>query len=939
MQKMNFKRVALSIGLLSFLTVNAQTSRNTEVLPLDKAVRTGKLANGFTYYIRHNEQPKNRVVMYLVNKVGSILETDDQQGLAHFMEHMSFNGTKNFPKGELVNYLQKSGVRFGADLNAYTSFDETVYQLPIPSDNPDILKHGIQIMRDWAHEAILSPDEINKERGVILEEKRLGKGAGERMRRKFLPLLLNQSRYANRLPIGTDEVLNDFKPETLKRYYNDWYRPDLQALIVVGDIDVNQMEQTIKAKFGDLKNPVNEKARVQYSIPLTGKNQFIAVTDKEEDQTNFSIVIKSASSPLRTAADYRISIIQGLYNSMMANRYNELSFKADPDFLNGRAYIGKMLANLDNYNVSVVAKPGELERGVKAVWREVERVKRYGFTPAELERAKTNYLQRMERDLKEKDKTQSAALIGEYVQYFLNGTAAPGIDKEVALVREEIPGITLADVNALNKRYITSTNRDIVITAPEKDKSSLPSELTVDGWLAATAKEDLKPYGDTPGNPSLLIKEPVPGKIVAEEKDSRLNTTTLTLGNGIKVILKPTDFKNNEIIFRGFSAGGTSLYSDADYESASKAASIVAGGGAGNMNAIQLNKYLNGKEADAAPFINERTQGISGFAQPKDLELALRLTYAYFTAPRKDPEMFAGNLSRARANFVNRNNNPQAVFQDTLIAVLSNYNSRRTPTTLAKLEQLNLDRAFDIYKERFADASGFTFTFVGSFNTDSIKPLLEKYLGSLPALHKNEKAIDLDIHAADGRIEKTVYKGSEQKATVWLYFHGKFNDTQENRLNMKALKEALQIRLVERLREEESGVYSPSVNFSSHKIPERYTLSINISCAPENVEKLIASTLDEVEKLKANGPLQVNVDKFRAEDLRSLELSLKTNGYWLSYLNLEAEENGDMHEIFNYTSNLNKVTPQTVQQRAREYLTGKDFIKLVFLPEKTSNVN
>jgi len=939
MQKRNFKRVALAIGLLSFLTVNAQTTRYTEILPLDKEVRTGKLANGFTYYIRHNEQPKNRVVMYLVNKVGSILETDDQQGLAHFMEHMSFNGTKNFPKGELVNYLQKSGVRFGADLNAYTSFDETVYQLPIPSDNADILKHGIQIMRDWAHGAILSPDEINKERGVVLEEKRLGKGAGERMRRQFLPLLLNQSRYANRLPIGTDDVLNNFKPETLKRYYDDWYRPDLQALIVVGDIDVNQMEQTIRAKFSDLKNPVNEKARTQYSIPLTGKNQFIVVTDKEEDQTNFSVVIKSKSSPLRTAADYRHSVIQSLYNSMMANRYGELSVKAAPDFLNGRAYISKMLANLDNYNVSVIARPGELEKGVKAVWREVERVKRYGFTPTELERAKINYLQRMERELKEKDKTQSAALISEYVQYFLNGTAAPGIDQEVALVREELPGITLVNVNALNKQYITSTNRDILITAPEKDKSSLPNEKTVDTWLAAVAKEDLKPYNDLSGSQSLLNAAPVPGKIVAEEKDSLLNTTTLTLSNGVKVILKPTDFKNNEIIFKGFSEGGTSLYSDADYESASKAANIVGGGGAGNMNAIQLNKYLNGKDADASPFISDRTQGISGFAQPKDLELALQLTYAYFTAPRKDAEMFAGNLSRARASFVNRNNNPQAVFQDTLMAVLSNYNIRRTPSTPAKLEQLNLDRAFAIYKERFADASGFTFTFVGSFKIDSIKPLLEKYLGSLPALHKNEKAIDLDIHAADGRIEKTVYRGSEPKATVWLYFHGKFNDTQENRLNMKALKEALQIRLIERLREEESGVYSPSVNFTSHKIPERYMIAINISCDPKNVQKLIASTLDEVEKLKANGPTQVNVDKFKAEDRRSLELSLKTNGYWLSYLDLEAEEHGDMHEIFNYINNLNKVTPQTVQQRAREYLTDKNFIKLVFLPEKTTDVN
>ena len=357
------------------------------------------------------------------------------------------------------------------------------------------------------------------------------------------------------------------------------------------------------------------------------------------------------------------------------------------------------------------------------------------------------------------------------------------------------------------------------------------------------------------------------------------------------------------------------------------------------MDALQLYKYMTGKEAGAYPFISERSQGVSGYAQPKDLETALQLTYACFTAPRKDQDVFAGNLSRMKASFINRNNDPQAVFQDTLMAVLGNYNVRRTTLNPVKLEQINLNRAFEIYKERFADASGFVFTFVGSFNTDSIKPLLEKYLGSLPATRKNEKAIDLDIHAADGRIEKTVYKGSEPKAIVWLYFHGKFSDTQENRLNMKALREALQIRLVERLREEESGVYSPSVSFSSHKIPERYMIAININCAPENVEKMIASALDEVEKLKASGPLQVNVNKFRAEDLRSLELALKTNSFWLSYLNLEQEEHGDMHEIFTYTSNADKVTPQTVQQRAKTYLSGKNFIRLVFLPEKKAAKN
>jgi len=930
MRVKNFKGIALSICMLSYLGLSAQ---DKGALPLDKAVRTGKLANGFTYYIRHNEEPKNRVTLYLVNKVGSILETDNQRGLAHFMEHMSFNGTKHFPKDALVDYLEKSGVRFGADLNAYTSYDETVYQLPLPTDKPGVMKNGIQIMRDWAQEATLDPVEINKERGVVLEEKRLGKGADERMRVQYYPVILNQSRYTSRLPIGTDEVLNNFKPETIKRFYHDWYRPNLQALIVVGDVDVNQMEQTIKAKFSDLKNPANEKPRTRYTIPLTGKNHFIAVTDKEQTATEFQVLIKSQSLQEHTAADYRNMIIRALYNSMLGSRYRELGVKADPDFLQGGASIGSMIANLDYFNAVVTAKPNELERGVKAVWREVERAKRYGFTTAELERAKINYLAHMEAGSKEKNTTQSASFANEYVQYFLKGVFSPGVDMELELVRKDLPGISLADVNDLNEKYIKTTDRDILITAPDKDKNNLPGETKANSWLTEVEKENLKPYDDGLGNKSLFTVAPIPGKITAEEKDEQLNTTTLTLSNGVKVVLKPTNFKNNQIIFNGFSEGGTSLYSDADYQSASVASSVVNSGGVGSMNVIQLNKYLTGKQANAGPFINERTQGISGSAQPEDLETALQLTYAYFTEPRKDAEIFAGNMSRSRANLINKANDKGPSFQDTLISVLGNYNIRRTPLTLEKLDRINLDRAFEIYKERFADASGFTFTFVGSFDVNSIKPLLEKYLGSLPALHKNEKAVDLNIHAPEGRIEKTVYKGKEPKADVWLYFHGKYNYNQENDINMDALKETLKIRLLERLREDEGGVYAPTANFSGHKTPEWYTISVHFGCAPENVDKLIASTMDEIRKLKESGPLQVNLDKFKAEDLRSLELDLKSNSFWLGYLTRKQQEHGDLHQIFNYTKTLDKVTTQTIQARAKEYLSGKNYIRLVLLPE------
>jgi zinc protease len=909
-----------------------------QLLPLDPAVRTGKLANGLTYFIRRNTEPKNRVVLYLVNKVGSVLESEDQRGLAHFMEHMSFNGTIHFPKNDLVDYLQKSGVRFGADINAYTSFDETVYQLPIPSDKPDVLKNGIQIVRDWAQDATLDAVEIDKERGVVLEEKRLGKGAGERMRRVYWPVILNNSRYAERIPIGLDTVLNHFKPETIRRFYHDWYRPDLQAVIVVGDIDVDQMERTIKEKFSDLKNPAGERVRTAYTVPLTGKDHFVAVTDKEMTSTEVEVLIKHKALPLKTEADYRRSLTQELFNEMIGNRYGELSRQSDPPFVQGSAGIGDFMGGLDVYDASMTARPGELEKGVKAMWRETERVKRFGFTPSELDRAKVSYLSAMEAALKEKDKTQSEAYVKEYQQYFLKGEAAPGIEKEYAEVQGDLPGITLTEVNALAGKYVTATDRDILLLAPEKDKAQLPDSATVTGWLHAVAAEDLQPYKDEMSAKPFLSSQPVPGTITDEQQDTALHITRLTLSNGVKVVLKPTDFKNDQILFSSFAPGGTSLYPDADYQSAGSAAGVIAAGGAGNYNVTELGKYLAGKQISVKPYIGERSQGVSGGATPKDLESALQLVYAYFTEPRKDEDVFKGIIGRSEAGLANRGNDPNSVFGDTVSAILGNYNVRRTGPTLEKLHQIDLDKAFRIYKERFSDASGFTFTFVGSFDVATIKPLLEKYLGSLPSTHAGEQAKDLGIHIPAGRLTKFVYKGTEPKATVDLVFSGTFDYSAENRVKLDALKEALQIRLIQRLREDESGVYSPGVHVNMGKLPEaRYAFIISFGCAPENADKLVTSALDEVNKLRAAGPLQENVDKWRAEDKSTRETQLKTNNWWMGYLNGQLENGEDLHQLDGYSPIADGITPAGLKETAVKYLSGDNYIRLELLPEALKN--
>jgi zinc protease len=925
----------LTVGVCKPFLSDAQ-QRPVQVnskLALDAAVRTGKLPNGFTYYIRRNTEPRNRVVFYLANKVGSILETDAQQGLAHFMEHMSFNGTKHFPKSQLVDYLQRSGVRFGADLNAYTSFDETVYQLPLPADNPEILRNGLQIMRDWAQEATLDAAEIDKERGVVLEEKRLGKGAQERMRTKFFPTLLNQSRYALRLPIGTEEVLSGFKPETIRAYYHDWYRPDLQALIVVGDMDVAQMEKTIRAKFSDLKNPASAKKRPDYTVPLTGKNQFLQVTDPEMTATVAQVIIKHKQPKLATAADYRGAITRSLFNQMLEERYAALSRSANPPFVQGGAAIEELMGGLDNFGAFIVAKPGQLETGFKAVWREVLRAEQFGFLPGELTRAKAAYLNQTLSSLREKDKTPSENYVKEYLQYFLKGTAAPGIEKETELTRKYLSSITLQDLRLLTAAYIRGSNRDILLLAPDKDKEQLPDKVLVSKWMKELAAEKLEAYQDQVSTQPLLSAEPRSGTIVRSENLAG-KITRLTLSNGVKVILKPTTFKNNEILFSAFSPGGTSLYPDTDFQSAANSADVVAAFGAGNYDLTQLGKWLSGKQVAVRPFIRERSQGISGVTEPKDLETALQLTYASLVQPRKDSSVFEGIIQQSKASLANRMNDPASVYKDTVSALLGNYNIRRTGPTVAKMDQVSLDKAFSIFNERFSDASQMTFVFTGSFDVAAIKPLIEKYIASLPSLNKNEQAKDLGIHAPSGRIEKKVYKGTEPKATVQLFFTGDFAYTPEENIRLDALKEVLEIRLLERLREEESGVYTPGAFAITSKFPRpRYLFGINFGCAPQNADKLTASALDEVKRLQEQGPAQVNIDKFKAEQLRARESELRTNPFWLAYLQQQLENGEPLDALDHYNNELHKLTPEILQQTAQRYFNGKNLIRAVLLPE------
>jgi zinc protease len=932
-----------SVFILAFLSVSALTVAQPKPaktspglaapIPFDPAVRVGKLANGLTFYIRKNAEPRNRAELRLVVRTGSVLETDGQRGLAHFMEHMAFNGTKNFPKNELVNFLQSSGVRFGADLNAYTSFDETVYQLPVPTDSANVFERSMQILEDWAHNATLDSAEIEKERGVVLEERRLGRGAQQRLQDKTLPVILNNSRYANRLPIGQESVLKTFRRATLLNFYRQWYRPDLMAVVAVGDFDVQKVEAMIRQKFSRIPAATRPVPRPVYAMAPQPGTRVVIATDAEQPYTVVQVIGKRPEIRDRTLADLRDGLTRALFNQLLSARMGELTQQADPPFLFGNSSYGSYLANLDAFTSVAVAKEGNVSRALTAVLAETARVGQFGFTTTEFDRVKQEFLTAIEQSYLERDKRQSGVFVDAYIQHFLKQSPATGFDFYHDFVVKQLPGISLAEVNKLAGQFTTPDNRVIVVTAPEKDKDKLPAEPALLA-LVNGAGQGLTAYVDQTGTGPLLATLPTGSPVVKTDKRPDLGVTEWTLQNGVRVILKPTDFKNDQIIFTGSSAGGTSLYDLPDYESAGFAGTLVNQSGVGGFNQIQLGKLLAGKTVGVSAEVDELSESISGSAAPKDLETAMQLTYSYFTQPRRDSAVAVGLLSRVRSFFVNRQltPTPTQVFQDTAAAVLGNYNPRRLPPSPAAIDRVNIDRAMTIYRDRFADAGDFTFVFVGNFTETGIRPLVERYLGGLPSSGRKESFRDLGIRIPSGQISRTVRLGSDPKASVQLVYSGDFTWSAANQVQLDALAEVLEIKLTEKLREEESSVYGVGVGGSYSKFPvPRYTLQISFGCAPENVEKLIARTNAQIAELQTSGPDLTDLRKFQAQTRRSRETELRQNGYWLGYLSAQYRNGDDPAEVLTDEARLNALTVETLKTAASRYF-GPNRVQLVLLP-------
>jgi zinc protease len=930
------KSILFVLIVLSLLPVAAQDVSLDKKLPMDPSVRKGKLKNGLTYYIKRNEKPENRVELRLAVNAGSVLETDEQQGLAHFLEHMAFNGTKNFEKNELVSYLQSVGVRFGSHLNAYTSFDETVYILPIPSDSAEILAKGLQILEDWAHNILLTEEEIDKERGVVLEELRIGQGPDQRMREKFMPKLFKDSRYAERLPIGKREVIENFQPETIRAFYRDWYRPDMMAIIAVGDIDVDQMEKMIKKQFSKIKSPKKPKPRPSFEVPDHSETLVSIATDREAPFTQVRLYYKTDRAPEATLGDYRQMVVRQLYGSMINQRLNELRQKADPPFISGFSYYGQMWARTKDAYQSFASTPeGEAERGLRAILEENERVRRHGFTEGELERAKISMLSSLERAYNERNTTESRSFASEYINNFLDGEPIPGIEWEFNFTKEILPGIALKEVNQLAQKWIREDNRVVVITAPEKEGVRLPTEEEILAILDFVEQEDLEPYEDMLASTELMETLPTPGKVQSEKNLDGLGVTELTLSNGVRVVLKPTDFKADEILMSAYSPGGHSLYPDEDLQSARNADAIIQNAGIGDFSPTDLQKLFAGKNFSAVPYISELTEGFTGRATPRDLETMLQVVHMYFTAPREDKESFQSFITKNKATYRNVLANPRYYYSDRMSRILTQDHPRGGGfPTEEDWNKVDFQRVYEIYRDRFADAGDFTFFFVGNFQIDEIRPVLEQYLGSLPTNKRQENWKDHGVRPPQGPLKENVVKGMDPQSIVSIYY---FKEAPYDRLkayHFSSFSEVLNIKLIEELREEKGGVYSVSSSASASKYPYgNYTFRIYFPCAPENVDKLTETALKLVKELKQNGPSDTDLQKVKEAQRRQYLENLKNNNYWLTSLRNFYYHDLDPLRILETEKIISGLSKDDIKRVANELIDLDKYVKIALFPE------
>ncbi|MCS7084513.1 MAG: insulinase family protein [Bacteroidia bacterium] len=933
---MRNKTSILTAALTAAIVVAAAQAQDLKApIPLAPEVKYGALPNGMKYYVQRNAKPEKRAELRLILNAGSVLEDDDQQGLAHFVEHMCFNGTESFPGNEIDDYLESVGVKFGPHLNAYTSFDETVYMIRVPTDKPEVLAKGLKILEEWAHKVTFEPKEIEKERGVVIEEWRLRLGADNRLREKTLPVLLNNSRHSQRLPIGKKEVLESFNRETLIRYYKDWYRPDLMAVAIVGDIEPNQMVESVKAIFGKIPAAKNPKTRTEYYVEGHREARAVVATDPEARFTALSFLYKKNRRSFSTVSDFRRRLIEILFTEMLNNRLSEYVNKENPPFMFCYTYVGGFIRNMEAFGGYAYVTEGNVLRALETMIVENRRVVQHGFTSSELDRAKADLLKKYEQAFLEKDKTESENVVERYVAHFLSQKPAPGPEFEYRAAKDLLPGISLDEVHAAAKEWITEDNFVVSLTGPEKIKETLPDEKALLNAYAAAKNKPVAPYQDSDLSKPIINGDPKPGKVVREKTLKEIGALEWTLENGAKVVLKPTDFKNDEILFAAHSPGGYSLYDKDEIFEAKVCAEVIEQSGVGNYKPSDLEKKLAGKEIVIGVEVEEMKETMSGSCTPDDFETMLQIVYGMFTQPRKDVEAFKAWQSKTISWIANKASSPDAVFNDTVTAVMSGYHPHAAPLTIEQVESFELKKIFEIYTQRFANADDFTFVFVGKFEPNTVKPLIEKYIGGLPSTGRVESGKDHYIRPPEGKTYRKIFKGKDDQSRVYVNFHGKFVWDGHERMKLKALQDVLNIMLRESMREEKGGVYGVRCYAVPHRDPyPHYKITIVFGCAPANVETLLNTMHNDVKTLIEQGPSEKNMTKIREIFKREIETNLQENDFWLNKLDAAYWYGLDPNEIPMQYAAFEKVTAEEIQQAAKLWLGEGNYVQIVRYPEK-----
>ncbi|MEY4426355.1 MAG: hypothetical protein RL535_653 [Pseudomonadota bacterium] len=936
------KRIISLVLLITCISIAATAQiKLDDPLPIDPKVKVGQLANGLTYYVAQNAKPEKRVLLQLVVKAGSSLEDDDQQGLAHFLEHMAFNGTKNFPKNELVSYLQTIGVKFGADLNAYTSFDETVYTLPIPTDKKENVAKGFQILQDWAQGMLLDDKDIDDERAVVLGELRDRKNFGLRLLNQTLPKVLEGSNYASRFPIGKADIIQNFKPDSLKRFYKDWYRPNLMAVIVVGDIDSSEAEKMIRSHFNQLTNPDPVRERKNESVTKRIVTEALIAVDSEAVINKLDIYYPAKThQAILTVQDFSQKVLLSkLFNQLMQQRLQEASIAAIPPFNSGSSAMSPLFVkNYEAFTITGILGKAGIEKAVQALLAESLRVKKFGFTAQEVDRAKKIVLGRYERMNNERDKTESDKLASEYMRNFLTQEFIPGIVNEFLYASTYLPQISQQDINSYSAKLIPNSDQPklVVYSGSDKPEFSIPTPAELVTMVEKAESTTVIEKTETVAVTELMQIPPTAGSISSETVDKETGLMTLVLSNGLRVTLKPTNFKSDEVVMSAVRYGGQSLFGDADRFNAQYMPTVASAMGLGQFSRQDLGKMLSGKTASANLFFDMEREGLRGSSSIKDLETMLQMAHLQFARKQTRPIPFQAFMSKEADSARQIVALPELYFLNEIMhhTFAAHPRAPRLPK-VEDFKQIQLQRVLDIHADRFSSAKGLHFVFVGNFDVAMLKPLLATYLASLPVKDLETQYKDLGVRKVQGVIKNEVRKGLEQKSVISLSFHGEAKYHADEAMKLNILKEVINIKLIEVLREKLGLIYSANASHNMMQTPyQNYSIDVLLPCAPSKIEQVLEALQDELQKLKTSGPEMADLDKVKSNLAIEHRKNIENNKVWQSLLERASLTEAKVDNFITFPSRFNKVTIEDIKLTANRYLNPANSILTILKPEK-----